>query len=205
MAIATIDWVNAVVIPILLLVTIGLLLSVYAGLVASRAIAFYQARYKAVIWFSGLRGAIGSRHASPHDFLVAFSDDLAPLLTEFRALGHEDALQTLKSLVDGYLEAASQIAGVENNQNTMPQLPTRTDPVAAEAFMLGMRKYHLSHLDESIVTIAAIGPRVTAVLSLVPFPNYLTFRDKFIGLLTRRRSKLELIQMYLRGETTGWK
>jgi len=87
----------------------------------------------------------------------------------------------------------------------MPDLPA----VATSAFMSRFTESHLKllveHMDDVIEKVNTISPNYWPLATFHPFPNYLCFRGKLIGIRVRRKSALEIFWSELKAGRYGKK
>src|SRR5665213_3385374 len=106
----TIDWLNAVAIPAVLTVTLGL----YAGLIGTRMFAFFQVRTKAVSWVLRLKADVFEPdHESPRKLSNAFTGASHEIITEVRGLGHEKLTRVLQGIFSHHLTVWARLIRVE--------------------------------------------------------------------------------------------
>lgn len=195
---ASIDWTNAVIIPIL----IGIPLAIYTGLVATRVFAFFQMRYRAVTWLYELKEVLepnkdrqtkedfmrgtSEQYPGPHDFIMAVGQSALPLLVEIRALGHEKLRQHVAAVYSRFQSRAAELLHVPLLDNALPQFPEVLSPLPWLEFMDSMRQFHLASLRESLVQLTTTKPDRWSLLAPTLFPNYLSSGTDFDGLLIAR-------------------
>lgn len=164
---ATFDWAADVFVPLLLALTIGVLLSIYTGLVASRMFAFLQVRAKAVMWGVDIVGVLGSRYRTYGEFqnaLIACSGVVA----ELASLGHYSASNLIHAEMDAYLRTAAAMCGVALDRNWQPKGDAFV-PVGFNDRLLALHRERWERMQQ----IAAITPNYEAIVTPEPFPVYI--------------------------------
>jgi hypothetical protein len=107
-----IDMANAIVVPVVLMLTLGAALAIYTGLIATRVFAFFQLRARAVAWVFELRDVLIEEHETPHDFSMKLGHATQGIILEFRSLGHSKADALIGSIFSAYLEKMAQACSV---------------------------------------------------------------------------------------------
>lgn len=180
----SIDLTNGVAIPLLLTLTIGFVLAIYTGLVATRVFAFFQLRAKAVSWVFELRDVLIEDHESPHDFSMKLGHATQGIMLEFRSLGHDKAAALIGSIFSAYLEKTAQVCGVPVPPSGVPDFTTNISHplVWMEQFWI-VRAFYSSRLEDDAAAISQVRPSINAILSLHLFPDYITEKGKYRGML----------------------
>lgn len=184
-----IDLVNAVL--------IGAPMALYTGLVASRIFAFYQARYRAVLWLYHAPEFINGNFQSPHDIAWKLSHDVIPVVLELKALGHDRASLTVAQFSDELLNVTAAACGVRH-ENNFPDLPITAERVPL--IRLELHRHLDSRTHEVAGSFSAMAPNLWPLFTPIPFPNYITFRGHVIGLLVPRLSWLRVRWLILAGK-----
>lgn len=191
-----IDWTNGFWMPLAMACTIGVALSIYTGLLASRLFAFFQVRGKSVNWLFDLGAFFGTDHQSPHDFSIKLGQATYGIMNEMRGLGHENAKQHMASIFRAYLVRCSELLGVGWPNEGLPEFPDFAgdlDPRSGArlAWMIRMdhlRNYYRVRLGSDAAKLASLWPNLGALLNPWPFPNYYSSNGDIVGLLDRRPS-----------------
>ena len=186
MTFAEIDWTNGVALPLIMSFTVGVALAIYTGLIASRIFAFFQARYKAAIWVYALSDIFSEDGLGPHDFSIKLGKAVQPLMTEFRALGHENAVIQLGEIFSAYLGKIAQLLSVPMPKSQMPEFPSTLPPLIQMQFSAAMCHYYELRFAKDTACIASLKPNLWALVTPRPFPNYVSDSDRLHGLLVPR-------------------
>ncbi len=189
-SLAEIDWTNAVKIPLVMDVTIGLLLSIYTGLIASRIFAFFQVRAKAVTWIFELGAFFGEEYPSPHDFSIKLGQATFGIMLEMRGLGHERAKHKIGNMFKAYLRRCAELVRVPIPNSDLPEFPQQNEISGLIwcSCMANLRGFYREQLGANAASIAALKPNGWALITPRPFPNYMSEKGDSIGLLVYRQS-----------------
>jgi hypothetical protein len=203
-----IDWINGVYLPVLISLTAGL----YAGLVASRMFAFFQVRTKAATWILGLKATLDPDYESPHELSIKLSDAAHGILLEVRGLGHERLTRCLASTWLAYITRLADLVQVAAPAGGLPDFPNKVQmlPLFAgrgreifgrivsngtneeyafhfwKKLMADFRDFYGERFSRDLARVASSWPNVGPLITIWPFPNYLSARGDLIGLLTPR-------------------
>lgn len=208
---ANIEWVNAVAIPAIMTVTLGL----YAGLVGTRMFAFFQVRTKAACWVLRLKETFDSEYESPFELSIAFTTASQEILTEIRGLGHEKLTGVLQDIILHHFAVWARLVRIETPPHRIPKFPNKEQmqiPLASrglEVFgallpgnatpeetahhvwrklLADCRDEYAARFSSHVARISSIGPNWGTLLNPLFFPNYLSTNGGLIGLIVRRPS-----------------
>ena len=183
----SIDLTNGVVLPLFLMLTVGFVLAIYTGLVATRVFAFFQLRAKAVSWVFELRDVLIEDHETPHDFSMKLGHATQGIILEFRSLGHDKADALIGSIFSAYLEKTAQVCGVPVPPSGVPAFPTTVaHPLLWMDQFWAVREFYSGRLNADAAAISRVRPSIKAILSLHLFPDYITEKGKYRGMLVPR-------------------
>lgn len=164
-----IDWINAVIIPAIMTIFLG----GWVGLVCTRVVLFYQARYKAS---SDIYMALPAlkQATTPNGLVFALGNSFTPAMLELAALGHSDAAMQLNVRIGRRAhEKAAEILGLpvpESGPPHLPDLDERRFLAFREEFVSG---FYLRNLNDTSKWIAReLKPNVWALINPWPLPRY---------------------------------
>lgn len=184
-----IDATNAIVVPLFLMLTIGVLLAIYTGIIATRVFAFFQIRAKAVSWVFNLREVMVEDHASPHDFSMKLGQATQGIILEFRSLGHENAAALLGDIFKAYLLKTAEVCGIPVPPHGIPAFPDTVRPEVWQQRFWAIRDLYSKRLNDDAAAISGVRPSISAILSPLWFPDYISDNGKYRGMLVPRRDK----------------
>jgi len=182
-----IDLVNAI--------AVALLLAIYTGLVASRIFAFYQLRYKSIIWLYELMDYFDENVPSPHDFQWKLTQRSYPTVLELKALGHDAAALKIGGIIQNLIEYTATACRVPITAGRIPDLPAVCPKAMTEALRFQVRLFLKSGLDDWLGMLGSMTPNIWPIITPNPFPNYILFDGHFIGLNVPRKSWLEVTRL----------
>ena len=207
----TVDWLNAVVVAATKTMTVGL----YAGIVASRVFAFFQVRTKAASWIFRFKEAFDGEHESPRELSMAFSYACQETLMEVRGLGHEKLVTAMQAIMLEHFAHWAQLLRIPIPPHGIPVFPDKEQmrgllaPRGPEIFgrllprnatpeetaghvwrhlLAAARDYYGNRISCDTANLTKTKPDIWTLLTLNPFPDYVSANGSNIGLLVRRPS-----------------
>lgn len=180
-----IDLVNALLVPLALAASVGVLLSIYTGLVASRVFAFFQLRGRAIYWSVEIIGLMHERNQSYGEFALALLLKTAPLSADFTTHGHVAASKTILRISRKVNIEAASICGAEIAKDES----VIRDAKAPRDFAVRISNYYKT-LEVLKIEMEQMKPNYWAILTPQFFPRYIgaTRSKSFFDEIAVRRS-----------------
>jgi hypothetical protein len=172
---------------------LGIPLALYTGLVASRVFAFFQARYRTMQWIVGAQNFFSRDFASPHDLNFALVAECHPIISELKALGHDKASLRVAGIWNEFIKVIAQTFRVAYDRPQIPNLPTEASPAAMLLLKRNLLQFANAHRDAQFEIVSTLKPNLWPLITPHPFPNYVSFRGKLIGMMVPRHSPLQVI------------
>jgi len=161
------DWIGIVVIPAGMTIFLG----GWVGLVCTRLMIFYQARYKAA---TDIYGALPELKAAetPSGMVYVMGTVLNPAMQEFAALGHRTAAKEINLIGRRCYEKAAELLGVEVREGRPPELPNLPPADFVKFRSEFISGFYLRHMNNASKRISRFRPNVWALLNPNPLPTY---------------------------------
>jgi hypothetical protein len=175
-----IDYFNAILVPVILMLALGIPLSIYTGMVATRAFAFLQLRYRAAQWPITLSDTL-KRAESPHDAHIEMMHQIHALTFELRALGHTKAAWQVAQCFSNYTGLLCGIFRVTFDGQNVPTLPSVIESSVWNQTRLIFLNSTVNTVNAEIAKLCAIEPNIWPLLTPRLFPNYADNEKRFAG------------------------